>query len=104
MLVLLTLIVVIVFGCVILIHGKEERLIDLENGQTAGEGVIHRAENGFLYCAFLGIPYAKPPIKELRFEVCPLKSYKPQVSNFTVSEVKVCKQSYRRSSLLSLYI
>lgn len=43
-------------------------LVHIENG--ALRGITVEGYNGlFLILAFLGIPYAKPPIGELRFKV-----------------------------------
>lgn len=33
------------------------------------EGFVHTTPNGFQINVFLGIPYAKPPIGNLRFKV-----------------------------------
>lgn len=34
------------------------------------EGFVHTANDGSTANVFLGLPYAKPPVGELRFEVC----------------------------------
>jgi len=54
---------------VFLLNGvKADRpLVKTEAGQV--EGVWQTSAKGLKYAAFLGIPYAKPPIGELRFEV-----------------------------------
>lgn len=42
-------------------------IADTEYGQVRGAKVI--SEVGIPYWRFLGIPYAKPPVGELRFQV-----------------------------------
>lgn len=41
----------------------------VEVGQGLIQGTIRSTPKGKSYYAFLGIPYAKPPIGELRFQV-----------------------------------
>ncbi|XP_055537568.1 juvenile hormone esterase-like [Wyeomyia smithii] len=47
--------------------GIERPIVVVQQGQV--QGVASRLPNGSTYCYFKGIPYAKPPIGELRF--CP---------------------------------
>ena len=43
-------------------------LVQVEEGKL--QGVEQKSsDTGKQYCAFLGIPYAKPPVGELRFKV-----------------------------------
>ncbi len=42
-------------------------VVSLENGQVQGN--IRSSRDGHVFYEFLGIPYAKPPIGELRYEV-----------------------------------
>lgn len=48
-------------------QAKKELLIETKNGFL--RGTIERSVENFYYCAFKGVPYAKPPINELRFKV-----------------------------------
>lgn len=48
-------------------HTMEEPIVEIQNGPI--RGVIKKTVEGREYCAFLGIPYAKPPIGNLRFKV-----------------------------------
>ena len=34
------------------------------------EGFVHTASDGSMANVFLGVPFSKPPVEELRFEVC----------------------------------
>lgn len=43
----------------------EELVVETEQGKIKGR--ILKNFNDFEYCCFKGIPYAKPPIGELRF-------------------------------------
>jgi len=49
------------------IVNADRPIITTELGQL--EGVWQTSAKGLKYAAFLGIPYAKPPIDDLRFEV-----------------------------------
>jgi len=49
------------------IVNADRPLVKTELGQL--EGVWQLSENGLKYAAFMGIPYAKPPVGDLRFEV-----------------------------------
>lgn len=49
----------------------KDLIVQTRNGQV--RGVIRRSIEGFGYCAFLGIPYAKPPVDDLRFKVSELQ-------------------------------
>ncbi|XP_058803727.1 esterase FE4-like isoform X2 [Phymastichus coffea] len=44
----------------------EDLIVETRNGQV--RGTIKKSVEGYSYCAFLGIPYAKPPIDNLRFK------------------------------------
>lgn len=39
------------------------------NGNAVAIGILRKTPNGKDYCAYLGIPYAEPPVGVLRFEV-----------------------------------
>lgn len=52
-----------------LLYGKDD-IIQIDQGLLKGSTL--KTRNGRDFVAFQGIPYAKPPINELRFEV---KSY-----------------------------
>lgn len=45
---------------------KDECIVHIEKG--IGRGILTKSPNGFEFCSFYGIPYAKPPINKLRFE------------------------------------
>jgi len=46
---------------------SEYLIADTEYGQVRGEKIV--SEVGIPYIRFLGIPYAKPPVGDLRFQV-----------------------------------
>lgn len=50
------------------IAAEEYKIIETENGQVRG---LRKTTllNGILFYSFKGIPYAKPPIGDLRFKV-----------------------------------
>lgn len=50
----------------------ENRMITLEDGTV--QGFAKKSYNGRTYLAFEGIPYAKPPLNDLRFEASIRKS------------------------------
>ena len=55
--------------CVDVILGTDtERYVTIETNQGTLQGVVKTARNGDEYHAFLGIPYAQPPINELRWK------------------------------------
>ena len=45
----------------------EDVMVNISKGKLKGERVDH--DMGQYYYAFKGIPYAKAPVKELRFQV-----------------------------------
>ena len=45
----------------------EDVMVNIKQGKLKGERVDH--DMGQYYYAFKGIPYAKAPVKELRFQV-----------------------------------
>ena len=47
---------------------EAERYVTLEAKQGQLQGVVQTSRNGEEYHAFLGIPYAQPPVDELRWE------------------------------------
>lgn len=49
------------------IWGDEPLIITIKQGKLRGSK--YKSRNGTEYRSFLGIPYAKPPIGELRFQV-----------------------------------
>lgn len=52
-----------------LIQGKLTDVVFTDKGPVQGERVRTAQNSSFEYSAFRGIPYAKPPIGELRFQV-----------------------------------
>lgn len=42
-------------------------IVEVQSGLV--RGIVEKHEDGFDYYAFKGIPYAEPPIGELRFKV-----------------------------------
>ena len=42
-------------------------IVQIEDGQI--EGIIMQSRLGYDFAAFRGIPFAEPPLKELRFQV-----------------------------------
>ena len=48
-----------------------EPIVRVEEGQLRGREA--KDYKGEMFYAFQGIPYAKPPLGELRFRVCKLK-------------------------------
>lgn len=48
---------------------KTEKMATVKVSQGILKGGKSQTENGFVYYEFLGVPYAKPPIGELRFKV-----------------------------------
>jgi len=49
-----------------LVHGTDD-ILQLSQGKIRG-GILN-SRNGREFNTFQGIPYAKPPVKDLRFEV-----------------------------------
>lgn len=49
-----------------LVHGTDD-ILQLSQGKIRGS--ILNSRNGREFNAFQGIPYAKPPVRDLRFEV-----------------------------------
>ena len=47
---------------------ETERYVTIETNQGTVQGVVKTARNGDEYHAFLGIPYAQPPVNELRWK------------------------------------
>lgn len=45
---------------------KDECIVHIQKG--IGRGILTKSPNGFEFCSFFGISYAKPPIGKLRFE------------------------------------
>lgn len=43
-------------------------IVRIKNGTV--EGIFQQSRNGRKIAAFMGIPYALPPLGDLRFEVC----------------------------------
>lgn len=41
----------------------------MQFGNSFIDGLLEVTPNGMKYCKYLGIPYAKPPVGDLRFEV-----------------------------------
>jgi len=54
---------------VAVLHYVEADRPRVETSLGQVEGVWQTSGKGLKYAAFMGIPYAKPPINELRFEV-----------------------------------
>uniref|UniRef100_A0A1B0GPW9 Carboxylic ester hydrolase n=1 Tax=Phlebotomus papatasi TaxID=29031 RepID=A0A1B0GPW9_PHLPP len=52
----------------ILVAGQCQVTLKQKFGQVQGNGLTSVTQSGNLYCSFLGIPYALPPIGKLRFE------------------------------------
>ena len=59
------------FGILILlvglVYGTDDNILKLSQGKIKGS--ILKSRNGREFKAFQGIPYAKPPIGNLRFQV-----------------------------------
>lgn len=53
---------------------ESEKIVQTANGLIRGQHEISQREKVGFY-AFRGIPYAKPPLGELRFKVNQIKSY-----------------------------
>lgn len=47
--------------------GEESPIVRIKNGTL--EGTFMTSRKGREFMAFMGIPYAQPPVGELRFEV-----------------------------------
>lgn len=63
------------FSCVVTnvygiwnLFGTESKVTLSTNVEIKGK--IYTLSSGKQYAAFMGIPYARAPVKELRFEVC----------------------------------
>lgn len=64
-----SIIVLFVF-LIIAIIVQSRVYVDTELGRI--KGITKLSRNGSRFEAYIGIPYAKPPINELRFQVCKL--------------------------------
>lgn len=65
----MSLLVILLFSAFFATKGKlKSRVVTVtEYGEVAGKTVV--TLDGFTFDVFLGIPYARPPTGELRFEV-----------------------------------
>lgn len=66
----------------ILIVGIDGDLIELQNGMI--NGTVGKSKDGRLFQRFYGIPYAEPPVGELRFKVSSLLIIHNLVRRITV--------------------
>ena len=62
-------IVLLTYVALITAHtpSEESLTVSLKDGKI--EGIVEKTVNGKAFKSFLGIPFAKPPLGELRFEV-----------------------------------
>lgn len=58
--------IVTIWTCSILIYATP--IVEIKNGTL--EGSIKKSKSGRNFYSFRGIPYALPPVGELRFKVC----------------------------------
>ncbi len=63
--------VIVALAFYIIINSSENIEITVEQGKLKGK--VFESRNGTKYYGFLGIPYAKPPVGDLRFEVRKIK-------------------------------
>lgn len=63
----------------------DEVIVNIEQGRLRGK--IDVDINGDLYYAFLGIPYAKPPIGNLRFKVRIFSFISPEIYKNVLIEI-----------------
>ncbi|GAB0098678.1 hypothetical protein DMENIID0001_144480 [Sergentomyia squamirostris] len=52
----------------VIVHSQCQVTLKQNYGVVIGNGILKTTFKGNPYCAFLGIPYAKPPVGNLRFE------------------------------------
>lgn len=55
------------------LHDRQTPIVHTSYGDV--QGIQHRLPSGVTVDVFLGIPFAKPPVEELRFEVENLKKF-----------------------------
>lgn len=53
---------------------EDDLYVHIDQGVLKGRK-FNSVLSGYEYCGFLGIPYAKPPVGELRFQVNTIFSY-----------------------------
>lgn len=67
-------------------------IVTISEGQL--QGVVKENIDGEKFCAFLGIPYAKPPTGDLRFKVgqCKLWQFAAcfQLTVITANHIRLC--------------
>lgn len=62
------LLVTVIFFLISFISADKDLLVKLNHGGILA-GKYLTTNNGYPIRSFLGVPYAKPPIEDLRFEV-----------------------------------
>lgn len=70
---------------------EERPTISIEDGSI--RGMFRLSYHGRKYVAFEGIPYAQPPIKELRFKVSTIEGYGAETGQ-TVQNIQKSVQKF----------
>ncbi|XP_044018145.1 venom carboxylesterase-6-like [Aphidius gifuensis] len=99
--VIFKLLIVTIWACSILINASP--IVKIKNGTL--EGSIMKSKNGRNFYSFRGIPYALPPIGELRFKSPkPATSWKGTRSAKKDADMCIQVNSYQKNNLLDKII
>lgn len=80
-----------------------EPIVETEHGKLRGQ-LARNDDNGFTYFAFKGVPYAKPPVGDLRFSVSTILFFYFSVIIVPSQFIKMLTQSTMLSYFFSFPI